>query len=225
MSALSVSERTKEQQRLATDPTRSVFVSANAGSGKTHVLTERVVRLLLSGSDPSKILCLTFTKAAAAEMANRVFKRLGAWAIASEDALAEELEALEERSPSPERLAEARQLFAKALETPGGLKIQTIHAFCEAILHQFPLEANVPAHFDVLDDGESRLMLGEARRRLITGAAAASAGLEASAELTAAFGEAANSASIACSRRSSPSVTTSAAMWKAAAGWMERSRF
>ncbi|MCK5933181.1 MAG: double-strand break repair helicase AddA [Fulvimarina manganoxydans] len=190
MSALSVSERTKEQQRLATDPTRSVFVSANAGSGKTHVLTERVVRLLLSGSDPSKILCLTFTKAAAAEMANRVFKRLGAWAIASEDALAKELEALEERPPSPERIADARQLFAKALETPGGLKIQTIHAFCEAILHQFPLEANVPAHFDVLDDAESRLMLGEARRRLITGAAAAAAGEEAAAELTAAFSEA-----------------------------------
>ncbi|MEN3791119.1 double-strand break repair helicase AddA [Fulvimarina sp. MAC3] len=190
MSTFAVSDYTAQQQKIAADPNLSVFVSANAGAGKTHVLTERVVRLLLAGFDPSKILCLTFTKAAAAEMSNRVFARLGAWAVMDEDALAGEIAKLEGRAPKPERINQARQLFARALETPGGLKIQTIHAFCEAILHQFPLEANVAGHFEVLDDAESRLMLGEVRRRLVTGAAALASGRDAARELREAFAEA-----------------------------------
>ncbi|EAU42964.1 helicase, UvrD/Rep family protein [Fulvimarina pelagi HTCC2506] len=190
MSSFAVSAYTAEQQRIAADPNLSVFVSANAGAGKTHVLTERVIRLLLAGFDPSKILCLTFTKAAAAEMSNRVFARLGAWAVMDGEKLADEIAKLEGHTPKPERIDQARQLFARALETPGGLKIQTIHAFCEAILHQFPLEANVAGHFEVLDDGESRLMLGEVRRRLVTGAAALAAGREAADELREAFAEA-----------------------------------
>ncbi|MDY8108328.1 double-strand break repair helicase AddA [Fulvimarina sp. 2208YS6-2-32] len=190
MSAFAVSDHTTQQQRIAADPNLSVFVSANAGAGKTHVLTERVVRLLLAGFDPSRILCLTFTKAAAAEMSNRVFKRLSAWATMPEADLLAQIEALEKTRPAPERIAQARQLFARALETPGGLKIQTIHAFCEAILHQFPLEANVAGHFEVLDDTESQLMLGEVKRRLITGAAALSAGREAAQDLRDAFAEA-----------------------------------
>ncbi|WP_206453774.1 double-strand break repair helicase AddA [Aurantimonas marina] len=161
---------TSRLQQLAADPSRSVFVSANAGSGKTHVLTERVVRLLLAGAEPSKILCLTYTKAAAAEMSTRVFGRLATWATAEDTALREELARLDGTPPSDARLRAARRLFAQALETPGGLKIQTIHAFCESILHQFPLEANVPGHFEVLDDAGSAALLGEARRRLITGA-------------------------------------------------------
>ncbi|WP_245414995.1 double-strand break repair helicase AddA [Aureimonas flava] len=161
---------TIDAQRIASDPARSVFVAANAGSGKTHVLTERVVRLLLAGAEPSKILCLTYTKAAAAEMQTRVFARLSHWAVTDEAALSEALTALDRRPPSRERMAAARRLFARALEAPGGLKIQTIHAFCEAVLHQFPLEANIPGHFEVMDETESALLLAEARRMLIAGA-------------------------------------------------------
>ena len=123
-----VDEDTKRRQRIASDPQTSVFVAANAGSGKTHVLTERVVRLLLSGVDPSKVLCLTFTKAAAAEMSARVFSRLGEWATMPDEGLSEALTRIEDgRRPSDKLLKDARQLFARALETPGGLKIQTIH--------------------------------------------------------------------------------------------------
>ncbi len=159
---------TTSQQGLASDPARFSWVSANAGSGKTHVLTQRVIRLLLSGARPSSILCLTYTKAAAAEMSNRVFARLSQWATMPEADLRQTLLDLEGKSPGPNRLAEARRLFAKALETPGGLKIQTIHAFCEALLHQFPLEANVAGHFAVLDDRAAAVLLADARRSLLT---------------------------------------------------------
>ena len=181
MSGFTGIAETTRLQAIAADPERSVFVSANAGSGKTHVLTERVVRLLLSKVEPSKILCLTYTKAAAAEMSGRVFARLAKWATAEDADLAAEIARLDGRPPTPERMIVARRLFAEALETPGGLKIQTIHAFCEAILHQFPLEANVPGHFEVLDDAESMALLAEARRLLITGAARKAPGEAASA--------------------------------------------
>ncbi|MBV2142067.1 double-strand break repair helicase AddA [Falsochrobactrum sp. TDYN1] len=154
-------------QASAANPLASVWVSANAGSGKTHVLTERVIRLLLEGTDPSKILCLTYTKAAAAVMQNRVFARLSEWAVLPDADLAERLFKLETRRPGAARLAAARRLFARALETPGGLKIQTIHAFCEAILHQFPLEANIAGHFDMMDDLMQAALVGEARRTLL----------------------------------------------------------
>lgn len=158
---------TKARQALAGDPGKSAWVSANAGSGKTFVLARRVVRLLLAGSEPSRILCLTFTKAAAAEMAARVFDTLGAWTSLDDARLADELQEIEGTRPDAGRLARARHLFAKALETPGGLKIQTIHAFCEALLHQFPLEANVAGHFTVLDDRISAELLAEARSRVL----------------------------------------------------------
>ncbi|KAA0968527.1 double-strand break repair helicase AddA [Aureimonas fodinaquatilis] len=170
MSGLSVSAQTGAAQALASDPARSVFVAANAGSGKTHVLTRRVVRLLLANVQPNRILCLTYTKAAAAEMQGRVFDMLSRWTQLDDASLAQALAGLGATDISSRHLAEARRLFARALETPGGLKIQTIHAFCEAILHQFPLEANVPGHFEVLDDAGSALLLAEARRLLITGA-------------------------------------------------------
>ncbi|GEO86572.1 MULTISPECIES: double-strand break repair helicase AddA [Alphaproteobacteria] len=156
------------QQAVASDPARSAWVSANAGSGKTHVLTQRVIRLLLAGARPSSILCLTYTKAAASEMSNRVFSRLAEWATLPDEKLAERLYAIERLQPDRIKLAEARRLFARALETPGGLKIQTIHAFCEALLHQFPLEANVAGHFTVLDDRAAHAVLAEARRSLLT---------------------------------------------------------
>jgi ATP-dependent helicase/nuclease subunit A len=159
---------TTQRQALASDPARSAWVSANAGSGKTHVLTQRVMRLLLAGARPSAILCLTYTKAAASEMSNRVFQRLSEWATVDDAELARRLRTIEDREPDSLRLAEARRLFARALETPGGLKIQTIHAFCEALLHQFPLEANVAGHFSVLDDRSAAALLADARRGLLT---------------------------------------------------------
>ncbi|TCS02478.1 double-strand break repair helicase AddA [Rhizobium sp. BK418] len=159
------------QQAIASDPARSAWVSANAGSGKTHVLTQRVIRLLLAGARPSAILCLTYTKAAASEMSNRVFERLAEWAVLPDEELAERITQIEGHEPDSLKLAEARRLFAKALETPGGLKIQTIHAFCEALLHQFPLEANVAGHFSVLDDRAAATLLADARRSLLTATA------------------------------------------------------
>ncbi|MDF0697381.1 double-strand break repair helicase AddA [Rhizobium sp. MC63] len=159
------------QQAIASDPVRSAWVSANAGSGKTHVLTQRVIRLLLAGARPSAILCLTYTKAAASEMSNRVFERLADWVVLDDDDLSRRIIEIEGTVPDRIKLAEARRLFAKALETPGGLKIQTIHAFCEALLHQFPLEANVAGHFSVLDDRAAAALLSDARRALLTATA------------------------------------------------------
>ncbi|MCQ4633807.1 double-strand break repair helicase AddA [Shinella sp. CPCC 100929] len=159
---------TSQKQATASDPARSAWVSANAGSGKTHVLTQRVIRLLLAGCRPSAILCLTYTKAAASEMSNRVFERLAEWATLSDAELSDRVTAIEGERPDLFKLAEARRLFARALETPGGLKIQTIHAFCEALLHQFPLEANVAGHFSVLDDRAAAVLLADARRTLLT---------------------------------------------------------
>ncbi|WP_419907128.1 double-strand break repair helicase AddA [Hoeflea sp.] len=173
---------TTRQQGLASDPARSAWVSANAGSGKTHVLSQRVIRLLLSGCRPSAILCLTYTKAAASEMSNRVFERLAEWTVLDDAGLGQRLRDLEGREPDAERLAFARLLFASALETPGGLKIQTIHAFCEAVLHQFPLEANVAGHFEVMDEAMSARLLDDARRKLSSAVAQGS-----DAQLTGAF--------------------------------------
>jgi ATP-dependent helicase/nuclease subunit A len=143
-------------QLKAADPRNSVWVSANAGAGKTTVLTSRVVRLLLAGADPARILCVTFTKAAAANMQNRIFEALGKWVALDNDALGAAIAEMTGEMPRAGDLANARRLFARAVETPGGLKIQTIHGFCERLLHLFPFEAAVPARFKVLDDREQR---------------------------------------------------------------------
>ncbi len=148
-----------ERQRDASDPSVSAWVSANAGSGKTYVLAQRVIRLLLDGTPPSKILCITFTKAAAANMATSVFDKLAQWTALDDRSLDDSIYAMSNERPQPERRARARRLFAQALETPGGLKVQTIHAFCTRLLQQFPFEANVPARFTVLDEAsESQLL-------------------------------------------------------------------
>ena len=154
-------------QRRASDPRHSVWVSANAGSGKTYVLTERVVRLLLSGVRPEDILCLTYTKAAAAEMRRRVSQRLGDWAVLDDTVLVAELRRMEGVAPDAETLARARTLFAHALETPGGLKINTIHAFCESVLHRFPLEAGVPFDFTVIEEDEAQDLIRRARESVL----------------------------------------------------------
>ncbi|MDE2362642.1 MAG: double-strand break repair helicase AddA [Hyphomicrobiales bacterium] len=153
--------RTLEQQRRASDPAASAWVSAHAGSGKTHVLAQRVVRLLLEGVAPARLICLTFTKAAAANMSERVFRTLAKWTLASDDDLRKEIAATGAKPPPD--LDIARRLFALAVETPGGLKIQTIHAFCERLLHLFPFEANVPADFRVVEDLERLELLQAAR--------------------------------------------------------------
>ena len=151
-------------QVAAADPDRSTWLAANAGSGKTRVLTDRVARLLLSGVPPQKILCLTYTKAAASEMQNRLFQRLGAWSMMQDDALRDSLRALSSDDIGPldaTILAQARRLFAKAIETPGGLKIQTIHSFCASLLRRFPVEAGVSPAFSEMDDRASKLLRGE----------------------------------------------------------------
>ncbi|GHC74589.1 double-strand break repair helicase AddA [Limoniibacter endophyticus] len=165
---LIVPSETLENQARASDPGNSVWVSANAGSGKTHILSQRVTRLLLEGTDPSKILCLTYTRAAAANMSIRIFATLSDWALMEDAALAEKIAAIEGKRPDATKIKRARQLFARALETPGGLKIQTIHAFCEALLHQFPLEANIAGHFQMLDARLEQVLMAQARREMIT---------------------------------------------------------
>ena len=149
---LEVPADTKHAQGRATSPDASAWVSANAGSGKTHVLVWRVIRLLIAGTDPGRILCLTYTKAAAATMAARVFDTLARFATLTEADLARQLAEIEGGAVDPDATTRARRLFARALETPGGLKIQTIHAFCASLLAQFPLEANVAGRFAVMDD-------------------------------------------------------------------------
>ena len=149
------------RQIAAAHPVSNTWLSANAGSGKTRVLTDRVARLLLSGVEPQHILCLTYTKAAASEMQNRLFGRLGEWAMMPEAKLQEELAKLGEPDNPPQRLARARQLFARAIEAPGGLRIQTIHSFCASLLRRFPLEAGVSPGFVEMDDRSGRLMRAE----------------------------------------------------------------
>jgi len=163
-------------QADASDPAVSAFVSANAGSGKTHVLAQRVIRLLLDGVDPAKILCLTFTKAAAANMANRVFAQLAAWITLDDPALDDQLRRIGVRSLSAPTHARARKLFAAALETPGGLKVETIHAFCARLLQRFPFEAKTPADFAVLDERGSLDLLNRVTLSVLLDAAAAQDG-------------------------------------------------
>jgi ATP-dependent helicase/nuclease subunit A len=152
----------RDAQARASDPAASAFVSANAGSGKTHVLVQRVIRLLLAGVPPEKILCITFTKAAAANMAERVFTTLGHWVSLDDDKLDAAIRDAGIADPSPRLRISARKLFASALETPGGLKVQTIHALCTRLLQQFPFEANVPARFTVLDDRDQTELMERA---------------------------------------------------------------
>ena len=149
-------------QARASDPAASAFVSANAGSGKTHVLVQRVIRLLLDGVPPEKILCITFTKAAAANMAERVFTTLGHWVTLDDAALDAAIRDAGIAHPNAKLRKAARKLFACALETPGGLKVQTIHALCTRLLQQFPFEANVPARFAVLDERDQNEMMERA---------------------------------------------------------------
>ncbi|MCC7252891.1 MAG: double-strand break repair helicase AddA [Hyphomicrobium sp.] len=160
-------ERTRRRQAEAADPAASVWVSANAGTGKTHVLTMRVLRLLLAGTPPERLLCLTYTKAAAAEMSKRVFESLSKWVMLPETELERTLLDFLGRAPDAGEIALARTLFTRATETPGGLGVQTIHAFAERLLQRFPLEAGVTPGFAILDDATARKLMREAIDQVI----------------------------------------------------------
>jgi len=157
-------------QRQAAAAGVSAWVSASAGTGKTKVLTDRLLGLMLEGGDPARVLCLTFTRAAAAEMANRLNERLAEWMTLPHAAFVEELRELTGRDPDDAMMAQARQLFARVLDTPGGVKIATIHAFCQALLRRFPLEADVSPEFTVLDERGAAEMLHEAAESVIVAA-------------------------------------------------------
>ncbi len=164
-------EKTRQAQENASDPAVSAWVSANAGSGKTTVLVRRTIRLMMAGTPPARILCLTYTKAAAAHMANEVLRVLSQWVRLDDAALDAKLAEVDPAPISDARRARARRLFAAALETPGGLKVQTIHAFCDRVLHQFPFEARVPAGFEVLEELGERDLLARARLSVLLQAA------------------------------------------------------
>ncbi len=162
-----LASRMTPAQHRASDPTASVWVGASAGTGKTKVLTDRVLRLLLGGTAPERILCLTFTRAAAAEMALRISSELADWTVADDETLTTALAGLTGTRPSGATCALARRLFAVVLDVPDGLKIQTIHAFCQSLLRRFPLEAGVAPNFEIADERMSTTLLGSARARLL----------------------------------------------------------
>ncbi len=157
-----------DDRKIAYNPASCVFVSANAGSGKTSLLVDRVLSLLLHGVAPDKILCLTFTNAAAAEMSNRVLQALGAWVMADTDELHKKISRLAGENPSGDLLAHARGLFAQVLEAPSGINIQTIHGFSQSLLKRFPLEAGISPYFTVMDERSEKEALNEARLRLFS---------------------------------------------------------
>ncbi len=156
-------------QLAASDPHASAFVTAHAGTGKTKLLIDRLLRLMLAGADPARILCLTYTKAAAAEMAIRLQTRLGRWVALPDAALDAELADLEVAATEASRRA-ARALFARVLDLPGGMRIGTIHAFCQSLLKRFPLEARISPHFQLVEDSDARAALEQAREAALASA-------------------------------------------------------
>ncbi|MEX0583538.1 MAG: UvrD-helicase domain-containing protein, partial [Sneathiella sp.] len=167
MNSASLLESGIARQKAAADPEKSVWVSASAGSGKTRVLVERSLRLMLAGTRPEKILCITFTKAAAAEMANRLNSMLGGWSVMDDAELADSLRDLIGRAATDAETIRARRLFASVLDAPGGLKIQTIHSFCESVLGRFPLEARLSPNFEVMDERSAGEIMQIAREETL----------------------------------------------------------
>ena len=167
--------RANEAQRRASDPRVSAFVSASAGSGKTKLLTDRLLRLMLGGAKPERIQCLTFTKAAAAEMAMRLQRTLGGWVTMEDDKLDAQLRGIGVEPSAAQRRA-ARQLFAQVLDLPGGMRIGTIHAFCQSLLRRFPLEAHLSPHFTLADDRDTDQAWQDAREDMLADAAASPLG-------------------------------------------------
>jgi ATP-dependent helicase/nuclease subunit A len=162
-------DRANLEQLAASDPTASAFVAASAGSGKTKLLTDRLLRLMLAGEKPERIQCLTFTKAAAAEMAVRLQRTLGKWVTLDDPSLDNALRALA-IEPTPDLRQRARALFAQVLDLPGGMRIGTIHAFCQSLLRRFPLEAALSPHFQLVDERDAADALTEARETMLANA-------------------------------------------------------
>ena len=193
MSPLSIQTDPTAVQQMASDGRASVWVAASAGTGKTKVLTDRLLNLLLAGTPPGRLLCLTFTKAAAAEMANRLNKKLSDWVTDGDIELRRDIAGLTgvaEREVDLDKVDHARRLFARVLDTPGGMRILTIHAFCQSVLRRFPLEAGLPPQFEVMDDRSAAELLAEARLQTLTRARAAADDLgQALAEVTRHAGE------------------------------------
>lgn len=154
-------------QLRAADPRHSAWVSASAGTGKTKVLTDRVLRAMLAGTAPARILCLTFTRAAAAEMSNRLHERLAEWAVMPQEKLAAALGELTGEAAREGQIDRARRLFAAVLDAPGGLKILTIHAFCQSLVARFPLEAGIPPHFKLAEERTADELMHEAREEVL----------------------------------------------------------
>jgi len=167
MNTFSPVAHANKQQKRAAKPSASVWVSASAGTGKTKVLTDRVLALMLNGTAPQRILCLTFTKAAAAEMSNRIASVLSEWLTLSDENLASKIMAITGQHPPQKDLTLARQLFARMLDTPGGMKIHTIHAFCQSVLGRFPLEAGLAPHFDLLSEQDTSDLLTQTKDAVI----------------------------------------------------------
>jgi ATP-dependent helicase/nuclease subunit A len=163
--------RLTAEQVEATRPEANVWVGASAGTGKTHVLMARVLRMLLTGTPPERILCLTYTKAAAAEMANRITGTLGGWVMMAPKPLAKAISEATGEEPDEAMVERARGLFAAALDVPGGLRIETLHAFCQALLKRFPIEAGLSPHFTVIDERTAEALLGSAIEEVMAGAA------------------------------------------------------
>lgn len=160
------SSMTPEQAR-STDPGLTAWVGASAGTGKTHVLTARVLRLMLTGTPPENIVCLTFTKAAAAEMKNRIFAELGSWTVMDDVALASVIAARTHEIADTAMLERARQLFARVLDLAGGLQIQTFHSFCQSLLGRFPLEAGMTPGFEGIDESDATELMRAAKDRML----------------------------------------------------------
>lgn len=167
-----LSQKASSQQESASNPAYSVWVEASAGTGKTKVLSDRVLRLLMSGTEPSRILCLTYTKAAAVNMKERIYRKLSGWAVAEDQNLENELKELYNNplvmNENPSYKETARTLFAKVLDAPQPIKVQTIHGFCEEILKKFPLEAGVSPYFEIMDDTQSQEILESISQKMMT---------------------------------------------------------
>ena len=155
------------QQEAASDPGVSVFVSANAGTGKTKLLTDRVLRLMLDGSPPESILCVTYTRAAAAEMQNRISARLAEWTVMTSDDLAKDLGRMGIAVPSQSMLRNARSLFAEILDSDDGPRIETVHSFCQSILRRFPIEAGIVPNAELADELEQTRLKIQVRQSLM----------------------------------------------------------
>ena len=169
------------EQEIAAEPTRNVWVQANAGTGKTKVLIERLLRILFRDNGRGGILCLTYTNAAAGEMRNRILVALRRWALASDTELVELLRGIAIRTnPTRDDVARARQIFFYYIDNPDVLKIKTIHGFCEEILRRFPIEAGISPSWGLVSDAPQNILLHQALDRLVNS-------VQASPELAAAF--------------------------------------